>query len=105
MAYVAYRGLNSWPLIGIGWLLHTAWDMAHHIKGNPILPFFHDSSLGCAICDPVIALWCFGGGPSLIASVAGAAPAGKQTTRTITPLPPPDRPRAFMMQAARGMVR
>lgn len=33
-----------------------------HLKGNPIVPFLHDSSLGCAICDPVIALWCLGGG-------------------------------------------
>ncbi len=69
MAYVAYRGLESWTFIGIGWLLHTAWDMAHHLKGNPILSFYHDSSLACAICDPVIALWCFGGGPSLIVLV------------------------------------
>lgn len=67
MAYVAYRGLESWTFIGIGWLLHTAWDIVHHLKGNPILPFHHDSSLACAICDPVIALWCFRGGPDLIA--------------------------------------
>ncbi|MGW6905583.1 DUF6010 family protein [Streptomyces sp. NPDC054940] len=60
--YVAYRGLDSWAFIGIGWLLHTAWDVVHHLKGNPIVPFSHDSSLGCAICDPVIALWCLGGG-------------------------------------------
>ncbi|MGW7517506.1 DUF6010 family protein [Streptomyces sp. NPDC054796] len=62
VAYVAYRGLESWTFIGIAWLLHTAWDIVHHLKGSPILPFFHDSSLGCAICDPVIALWCLGGG-------------------------------------------
>ncbi|MFC8664385.1 DUF6010 family protein [Streptomyces sp. NPDC057199] len=64
MAYVAYRGLDSWTFIGIGWLLHTAWDVVHHIKGNPLIPFAHDSSLGCAICDPVIAVWCFMGGLS-----------------------------------------
>lgn len=45
MLYVAYRGLTSWTFIGIGWLLHTAWDVVHHLKGNPILPFAHDSSL------------------------------------------------------------
>ncbi|MFF5721631.1 DUF6010 family protein [Streptomyces buecherae] len=66
-AYVAYRGLNSWNFVGVGWLLHTAWDVAHHLKGNSILPFYHDASLACAICDPVIALWCLCGGPSLIA--------------------------------------
>ncbi|WP_237331236.1 DUF6010 family protein [Streptomyces mexicanus] len=64
MTYIAYRALDSWAFVGIGWLLHTAWDVAHHLKGHPILPFFHDSSLGCAICDPVIALWCFLGGAS-----------------------------------------
>ncbi|HVV23722.1 MAG TPA: DUF6010 family protein, partial [Pseudonocardiaceae bacterium] len=31
--------------------------------------FFSHSSLGCAICDPVIALWCLRGGPSLPALV------------------------------------
>ncbi|MFC6887223.1 MULTISPECIES: DUF6010 family protein [Actinomadura] len=67
--YVAYRGLESWTFIGIAWLMHTAWDVFHHVKGNPIMPFYHDSSLGCAICDPVIALWCLRGGPSLIALV------------------------------------
>ncbi|WP_214409708.1 DUF6010 family protein [Sphaerisporangium fuscum] len=64
--YCAYRGLKSWNWIGIAWLLHTAWDVVHHLKGSPIIPFFHTSSFGCAICDPVIALWCFGGGPSLL---------------------------------------
>lgn len=62
VTYVAYRGLESWTFIGVAWLLHTAWDIVHHIKGNPIIPFLHTSSLGCAICDPVIALWCFTGG-------------------------------------------
>ncbi|MFH8409311.1 DUF6010 family protein [Streptomyces sp. NPDC018019] len=65
ITYVAYRGLESWTFVGIAWLLHTAWDLFHHLKGNPILPFVHDSSLSCAICDPVIALWCFRGGPSV----------------------------------------
>lgn len=65
MTYVAYRGMRSWRWIGIGWLLHTAWDIAHYLHGNSILPFAHNASLGCAICDPVIALWAFGGGPSV----------------------------------------
>jgi hypothetical protein len=65
LAYVAYRGLESWTFIGIGWLLHTAWDIVHHLRGHAIIPFAHDSSFGCAICDPVIAIWCFAGGPSV----------------------------------------
>jgi len=66
ITYCAYRGLNSYRFIGAGWLLHTGWDVLHHLYGNPILPFFPTSSLGCAICDPVIAAWCFTGGPSVI---------------------------------------
>jgi hypothetical protein len=65
VTYCAYRGLESWTFIGIAWLLHTCWDIAHHLHGNPIIPFAEHSSLGCAICDPVIAAWCFAGGPSL----------------------------------------
>lgn len=71
ITYVAYRGLESWTFIGVAWLLHTAWDLVHHFKGNPIMPFYHGSSMACAVCDPVIALWCFRGGPSLIALVRG----------------------------------
>jgi hypothetical protein len=62
---VAYNGLRSYRFIGIGWLLHTAWDIAHHLYGNPLLPFDPTSSLGCAICDPVIAMCCFAGAPTL----------------------------------------
>ncbi|GAA3262517.1 DUF6010 family protein [Nonomuraea helvata] len=69
MTYVAYRGLDSWTWIGVGWLLHTAWDVLHHLQGSPILPFADDSSFGCAICDPVVALWCFAGGPSVFGRV------------------------------------
>jgi hypothetical protein len=70
MVFVAYRALTSYTFVGIGWLLHTCWDIVHHIKGAPILPELSHSSLGCAICDPVIALWAFGGGPSVQSLVA-----------------------------------
>jgi hypothetical protein len=59
MAVCSYRGLASYRFIGIAWLLHTTWDIVHHLTGHPIIPFYATSSLGCAICDPVIALWCF----------------------------------------------
>ncbi len=65
MSVCAYLGLRSYTFIGIAWLLHTGWDILHHLYGNPILPFSATSSLGCAICDPVIAAWCFAGAPSL----------------------------------------
>jgi hypothetical protein len=87
ITYVAYHGLESWTLIGIAWPLHTVWDVAHHLKGNPIIPFAHDSSLGCAICDPVIALWCFLGGPSLISLIRGGTKRGAESTRPGPPAP------------------
>ena len=65
VTYCAYRGLDSYVWIGVAWLLHAAWDLLHYLKGAPIIPFFSHSSLGCAICDPVIAVWCLRGGPSL----------------------------------------
>lgn len=65
VTYCAYRGLDSYTWIGVAWLLHTAWDVLHYLRGAPIIPFFSHSSLGCAICDPVIAIWCLRGGPSL----------------------------------------
>ncbi len=71
MAFCAYQGLRSYRFIGIGWVLHTAWDILHHLYGNPLLPFDATSSLGCAICDPVIAACCFAGAPSLYPLLRG----------------------------------
>ena len=65
VTYCAYKGLRSYSFIGVGWLLHTGWDVLHHLYGNPIVPFAAGSSLGCAITDPVIAFWCFAGAPSV----------------------------------------
>ena len=65
MLYVAYRGLRSYTFIGVGWLLHTAWDAVHHFYGNPIVPFVPTSSGQCAICDPLFALWLFYQAPSV----------------------------------------
>lgn len=74
---LAYRGLQDYRFIGVGWLLHSGWDIVHHLYGNPILPFAATSSLGCALCDPVIALWCFVGGPSVFAVFGPAARADR----------------------------
>lgn len=65
MTYVAFRGLNSWAWIGLGWVLHTSWDVVHDLINRPLLPFAPESSFGCALCDLVIAAWCFMGGPSI----------------------------------------
>ena len=61
----AFKGLNSYRLIGLGWVFHTVWDVLHHRFGNPIISFLPASSIGCAICDVVIALWCFDGAPKM----------------------------------------
>jgi hypothetical protein len=66
VTFCAYHGLRSYHFIGIAWFLHTGWDVLHHLYGNPIIPFVRTSSLGCAICDPVIAVWCLAGGPSVV---------------------------------------
>ncbi|TFC86376.1 DUF6010 family protein [Cryobacterium sp. TMT4-31] len=65
MTIVAFMGLRSNRWIGVAWLMHTAWDTIHAMNNSPILPFAPHSSLGCAICDPVIALWYFADAPSM----------------------------------------
>jgi len=62
---LAYWGLKDYRFIGAGWALHTAWDVVHHLYGNPIVPFVPASSAGCAICDSVLAVWYFRGAPSI----------------------------------------
>ncbi len=65
VTFCAYKGLTNYTWLGVGWLLHTCWDVVHHLKGAPIIPALSHSSFGCAICDPVIALWMFRGAPPL----------------------------------------
>jgi uncharacterized protein DUF6010 len=71
---VAYRGLRSYSFIGVAWLLHSCWDIVHHLWGNPIWPFMPTSSFGCLIFDALIAIWFLAGAPSLVHRTrAGAA--------------------------------
>ncbi len=65
VTFCAYEGLQSYRFIGIGWLLHTGWDILHHFYGNPIVPFAPLSSAGCAITDALIAIWFFADAPSV----------------------------------------
>ena len=62
---VAYHGLRSYRWIGAAWMLHSCWDLAHHLWGNPIWPFMPTSAFGCLIFDAVIATWFLAGAPSL----------------------------------------
>ena len=74
---LAYRGLSNYRFIGMGWFLHTCWDLVHHLYGNPIVPFAPTSSAGCAICDLALAAWYFFGARSIFGRRAlgrGATP-------------------------------
>jgi len=62
---VAFLGLQSYSFIGAAWLMHSGWDIAHHLYGNPIWPFMPTSSFGCMMFDAVIAMWFIGGGRSV----------------------------------------
>jgi len=65
---LAYRGLTSYRAIGLAWLLHTCWDVLHHLYADPIVPFAPTSSAGCAITDALLAVWFWLGAPSLLAA-------------------------------------
>jgi hypothetical protein len=65
MLFIAFNGLKYYYFIGIGWLFHTGWDILHHLYGNPIVYLEPSSSAGCAVCDPILAVWFFLGAPSI----------------------------------------
>jgi uncharacterized protein DUF6010 len=65
---IVYLGLQSYRFIGLAWLMHAAWDLPHHLWGNPIWPFMPTSSFGCMIFDTLIAIWFLAGAPSLFSS-------------------------------------
>jgi hypothetical protein len=64
---LVYRSLRAPRYTGAAWLLHSAWDLAHHLWGQPIWPFMATSSFGCMIFDALIALWFLARAPSLFA--------------------------------------
>ena len=69
--WLAYRSLTDYKFVGIGWMLHVAWDIMHHVYGQPILSYVPLSSFGCAISDTGIAVWYFFGAPSIWRLIAG----------------------------------
>jgi hypothetical protein len=73
--YLAFRGLDDYRFIGVAWLCHTVWDVAHHLWGNPIVPFQATSSAGCAITDALIAVWFLRGAPSVYDVLRGRSAA------------------------------
>lgn len=69
---LGYWALRSFYAIGVGWLMHAAWDLLHHLYGNPIWPFMPSSSAGCLIFDTLIGAWFLCGAPAL-GAVRGTA--------------------------------
>jgi hypothetical protein len=65
MLFMAFKGLTNYKYISVAWLMHTTWDVLHHLYANPIVPFSASSSAGCAVCDSVLAIWFFYGAPSV----------------------------------------
>jgi len=50
---------TSYRAIAIAWWLHSAWDLVHHLWGDPIWPFMETSSWGCLVFDLLIGIWFF----------------------------------------------
>lgn len=67
LAVCAIAGFSTYLAIGAGWLLHTVSDALHHRINRPMVPRIPMSSFGCAVFDPLIAIWFFLGAPALIA--------------------------------------
>jgi hypothetical protein len=65
LLFTAYRGCDDYRFISVGWLLHTVWDVMHHLWGKPIISFVPTSSAGCAICDLALAAWYWCDAPAL----------------------------------------
>ena len=77
MTVIAYQGLRRYVFIGIGWLLHTAWDVVHHLYAEPIIPFAPMSSFGCAVCDLALGVWYLAGAPSVFDRLRSPRPAAR----------------------------
>jgi hypothetical protein len=58
-------GLHNYRWLGAAWLVHTGLDIAHHLVSDPMFRYFPASSLGCAVTDPILALWFFAEAPDI----------------------------------------
>jgi hypothetical protein len=69
---ILYRALTSYRFIGLAWLMHSAWDLPHHLWGGPIWPFMLTSSIGCFVFDAVIGIWFVMGAPTVMTNARWA---------------------------------
>jgi hypothetical protein len=65
LVFLAYKGLQNYKFIALGWILHTCWDIVHHFYGNPIDPTIPESTNVCAFFDSQIGMWFYFGAPSI----------------------------------------
>lgn len=63
--FPAYFGLKSYKWIGVAWLMHSGWDLVHHLYGNTMWHWAPSSSFGCFVMDALVAIWFFAGAPSV----------------------------------------
>ena len=80
----AVGGRRSYRLIGIGWLVHTLSDVFHHSVGDPMIASMPLSSFGCAIFDPLLAIWYFYDAPSTRNMLAAAGRLACSTVSGLT---------------------
>ena len=52
-------------MIGAGWLVHALWDVLNFGAGHALVDGNLMTNFGCAIFDPLIAVWFFLGAPSV----------------------------------------
>ncbi|HEU4408594.1 MAG TPA: DUF6010 family protein [Polyangiaceae bacterium] len=69
---LAVLGRGSYAALGAGWLVHTASDAIHHAAGHPMVDSLPLSSFGCAVFDPLLAIWLFAGAPDTRAMLDAA---------------------------------
>ena len=75
MLILAFKGLTNYKFLALGWLVHTVYDLLHHFYANPIILEVSSSSAGCAICDPILAVWLFFGAPNIFERFVNRKPA------------------------------
>lgn len=81
-SYVAYRALDSYYFVAVGWLMHPIWDLIHHFYGAPLWPWMPTSSIGCAVFDPIIGIYALAlaksrGQRSRLAAIRDTMPAAR----------------------------
>ncbi len=57
LLFLGFLAFKDYRFLAAAWLVHTAIDVAHHLNGDPMFSYFPASSVGCAVTDPILAMW------------------------------------------------